>query len=536
VKYIIAFVLGLVAFNLNAQNYVYSYTDPCTGVIKTITVPINGSISVSYYGEVGIFSGQDFQNGNFETWANQKLAQYQNISPCSQIVGVATTVGVTQSTAINTLSILNSLSALADMAGATNMLGGAVNTVNGSSSSESNNENDEQNGNNSNSTGTSSANSNSTSSSNSGGSTNPQVSNPTQSGGAGTTTTSTQTTGSGTSNPSTESTSSSSSSSTTTGTTSQEGNPGSETSTGSTGSETSAGTTSTEPTSTGSDPGSQSSTSGNGQNGSGSGNGTGGSTTEGQTQETQTTPEEGGKTNITGGSTNTIRGSTTTSNSPKSKNGNGAPAVIASADFVGFNFRDSEVTTGLKATGGYTALRWDGKRSWGGLLDYTSALKGPNATGFYAWIKQGRVTLLSGTLTVGFEGRGTIYGTISGGQMMSFKKVKNLKVVYMATVSYGAVYQTPFLGTAVIAGGMYDFKIGKRIDIKLMDLMVYSPYVSYYNDVVMKSPYVMIPSIGTNISITRKFKFNINAGGAWSLGQSTLNYTVTCGTRLLVGQ
>ena len=106
----------------------------------------------------------------------------------------------------------------------------------------------------------------------------------------------------------------------------------------------------------------------------------------------------------------------------------------------------------------------------------------------------------------------------------------------MATVSYGAVYQTPFIGTAVIAGGMYDFKIGKRIDIKLMDLMVYSPYTSYYNDIVMKSPYVMIPSIGTNISITRKFKFNINAGGAWSLGQSTLNYTVTCGTRLLVGQ
>ena len=493
-KYIIAFVLGLLTFNLNAQNYVYSYTDPCTGVIKTITVPINGSISVSYYGEVGTFSGQDFQNGVFETWANQKLAQYQNISPCSQIVGVATTVGVTQSTAINTLSILNSLSSLADMAGATNMLGGAVNTVNGSSGSENNKENDEQNGNNSNGTGTGSNTVGSTNPSNVGGSTSPQVSNPTQSG----------------------------------ETTTQEGSVSTESSTGV---ETSTGTTSSESTGTGNDPGNQSGTTGNGENGSSSG-----SSTEGQTQTTQTTPEEGGKTNITGGSTNTIRGTTTTSNSPKSKNGNGAPAVIASADFVGFNFRDSEVTTGLKATGGYTALRWDGKRSWGGLLDYTSALKGPNATGFYAWIKTGRVTLLSGTLTVGFEGRGTIYGTISGGQMISFKKAKTLKLVYMATASYGAVYQTPFIGTAVIAGAMYDFKIGKRIDIKLMDLMVYSPYTSYYNDIVMKSPYVMIPSIGTNISITRKFKFNINAGGAWSLGQSTLNYTVTCGTRLMVGQ
>jgi hypothetical protein len=518
VKYIIALVLGLLAFNLDAQNYVYSYTDPCTGVLKTITVPINGTVSVSYYGEVGIFNGQDFQNGVFESWANQKLAQYQNISPCAQIVGVATTVGVTQSTAINTLSILNSLSALADMVGATNMLGGAVNTVNGGSSSESNNnENNKQNGNNSSSNRNSGSNVSSTTSSNVGGSTSSQTNAGTQNTGTTTTTPSTQATGGGSSNPSSES-SSSTTSSTTSGASGEGSIENPATSSGTEGS------------------GSQSSTSGNGENGSGGGNGTGGSTSETQAQETQTAPEEGGQTNITGGSTNTIRGSTTTSNSPKSKNGNGAPAVIASADFVGFNFRDSDVTTGLKATGGYTALRWDGKRSWGGLLDYTSALQGPNLTGFYAWIKPGRVTLLSGTLTVGFEGRGSIYGTVSGGQMISFKKVKTLKLVYMATVSYGAVYQTPFIGTAVIAGGMYDFKIGKRIDIKLMDLMVYSPYTSYYNDIVMKSPYVMIPSIGTNISITRRFKFNINAGGAWSLGQSTLNYTVTCGTRLLIGQ
>ena len=106
----------------------------------------------------------------------------------------------------------------------------------------------------------------------------------------------------------------------------------------------------------------------------------------------------------------------------------------------------------------------------------------------------------------------------------------------MGTVSYGSVYRTEFLGTALIAGAMYDIKIGKRIDIKLTDLLVYAPYVSYYNDVVLKSPWVMLPSIGTNIGITKKFKFNINAGGAWDLKTSALNYTITCGTRLLVGQ
>ena len=513
-------------FSINAQTYTYSYTDPCTGVLKSLSVPINGSIAVSYYGETSSFTGNDFQNGTFENWANQVLSQYQNISPCAQIVGVTTAVNVSQSTVLNTIGILNSLSALSDLAGSTNILGGATTTVSGGTNNNSNNKQN-KNGNNSNnnsggnvsasgSNGASTTNPNpnanpsgasSTSTTSPSGST--QQVNGTSSTGSGEnggTTSSTGTEG-GTINPNSEPTVSSSSS-TTTGTTG-------------------GGNTENSPTSSG--------TEGTGGTGSTTGNGGGSGSSEPQTQETPTTQEETGKTNITGGSTNTIKGSTTTSNSSKSKEG-GKPSVVASSDFVGFNFQDSDVTTGLKVTGGYTSLRWDGKRSWGVLADYTSALKGPNITGFYAILKPKSTTILSGTLTMGFEGTGSLYGTISGGQMFSFKKVKSLKVIYMATVSYGAVFRTQFLGTAIIAGGMYDLKIGKRIDIKLMDLMVYSPYVSYYNDVVMKSPYVMIPSIGVNLGITKKFKFNINAGGAWSLGESTLNYTVTCGTRLMVGQ
>jgi hypothetical protein len=181
-------------------------------------------------------------------------------------------------------------------------------------------------------------------------------------------------------------------------------------------------------------------------------------------------------------------------------------------------------------------MRWDGKRSYGALADYTTALKGPNVTCFYAWIGTKAITLLSGTATIGFDGNKSLYGTIAAGQMYSFKKVKSLKFVYMGTVSYGHIFREQFIGTAVIAGAMYDLKVGKRFDIKLMNLMVYAPYVSYYNDIVLASPYVMLPSIGTNLKLTKKFKFNINAGGAWDLKTAALNYTVTCGTRIMIGQ
>jgi hypothetical protein len=245
-------------------------------------------------------------------------------------------------------------------------------------------------------------------------------------------------------------------------------------------------------------------------------------------QEGTTTPEEsgGGQTNITQGATKTIN---------QNKEG-GKPTVIASSDFVGFNFQNSEVRTGLKLTGGYHNMRWDGETARGGLVDYVSAQQGPNLTGYHAWINKKSMTLLSGTLSLGFEGRGSVYGTIAGGQMLMFPKIPSLKAIYMGTVSYGQVYKTEFLGTAVIAGGMYDLRFGKRIDMKIMGLFVYSPYISYYNDLLLKSPYVVIPSLGTNINITKRFKFNINAGGAWAIKERALNYTVTCGTRLLVGQ
>jgi hypothetical protein len=63
------FILFLLCiFNIDAQTYNYSYTDPCTGNLKTIVVPINGNVTVAYYGELGSFNANDFTNGNFESW------------------------------------------------------------------------------------------------------------------------------------------------------------------------------------------------------------------------------------------------------------------------------------------------------------------------------------------------------------------------------------------------------------------------------------------------------------------------------------
>ena len=550
INVIISVIFLLFGFSyLNAQTYNYSYTDPCTGNIKDIIVPIDGSVTVGYYGFIGSFTQQDFSDGTFETWANNVFTQFDG-SPCSELVGLTGSINIAQDVVLNTVGLLNSLSSLMDMGGgATDFLTGSINSASNSSNSEGKG-NNKKNGN---------------SSQNGSGNNTTNNSNNTTTNTNNTTTNNTQNVNNGTSNTTegsqtTSGTNETSSNNGGNGTTNQNGGTQNPTPAGGT---TTQGGTNENGNQQAQSPinqnqngnenngnnnlgGNTGGTSGNGNTGNGenptgqgqqgqegsvtqtNGGGTGGNNeTPNTNQETTQTEESGGgQTNITQGATKTVN---------QNKEG-GKPTVIASSDFVGFNFQNSEVRTGLKLTGGYHNLRWDGQTARGGMMDYVSAQKGPNMTGYHAWINKKSMTLLSGTLSVGFEGRGSIYGTIAAGQMFTFPKVKGLKAVYMGTVSYGQVYKTEFLGTALIGGGMYDLKTGKRFDIKLMGLFVYAPYVSYYNDLVLKSPYVVLPSIGTNISITKRFKFNINAGGAWAIKENALNYTVTCGTRLLVGQ
>lgn len=492
--------------SLNAQNYTYSYTDPCTKTIKTLSVPMNGTITVAYYGSIGSFSYNDFTTGAFETWTNSVFSQFGGANPCGSIVGNSTVATVTQGQVINTLGILSSLSSIADVAsGATSMLGGSLNAIASTPTIES-----------------------------------PQISSPSPSSSA-------------------SSSSSSSSSSTSTVSTSNtqpyklsislnnssNGNNNNSVLGGS-GSISSA---SAKPpgisikvsssTSTSTTTPSKSSFTFSSKPGSGSV----ASSSGGKNEETPKveSPKEEGKTNITAGGTTTVKASGGSSSSSSSKSTSksntakdgGKPVVVGSGDFVGFSFNNSEVSKGVKATGGYTSMRWDGKVSSGVMMDYTSAQVGPNITGFYALMGKRAVTLLSTTATISFSGAGSLYGTFAFGQMRSFKQIKSLKAVYMATVSFGHVYKEMFLGTAIIGGGSYDLKVHKRLDLKFMGLAVFVPYMSYYQDVVVKSPIVLIPSVGANIGISKRFKLNINIGSTIQSG-SALNYTVTTGTRLIL--
>ncbi len=443
----------------------YSYTDPCTGNIKTIQFDGN-TIPITYYGQIKSFTPDELRLGDFERWAQGISQTFGNSNPCGSIVGIPTAIDVTQSISINFMSVLNSLSALSDMSedGMTNIVSNAVGSAQNSKKKEGKKNKD----------GNSMIPSSSTPVGQSG--TNPTaVGNSSSKSG--------QNSGRvGQSIPSSNQDPSRSSESNLV-----ESNP--------------VGSLSPETV------------------GSGSGNPSVSSEMDSKSE---------GRVNVIGSAVNTL------SNSPAgSKNGN-RPTILATSDFVGFNFSKSDITFGGKVSGGYTAMRWDGLRASGILGDYTSAINGPNVSCFYANMAKSRIDISSVSLTASFQRKFSIYGSVSVGQMWTLKIPKKMKIVYMLVGSYGSVYGKTFIGTAAIVGGMYDWKVSKRIDIKIMGLYVYAPYVNYQTDILLKSPHVILPILGTNFGITKRFRFNINAGGAWAINENNLNYTVMMGTRLLL--
>jgi hypothetical protein len=431
------FILFIATFFLSikgwCQTYNYSYTDPCTGLIKTVAVQSNG-INLTVYGQSHFFQQQDFLNGNVALWAQSVVNSFGGVNPCASLVGIPTAINITQDNSIKFLNVINSLSSISDVTGSSDIISSSVGNVSNSGGNYNNNSDNNNNNNNNNN--------------NSGGS---------GSGGYG---------GSNASN-----------------------NSGS--------SNNSSGTEARGINTTGDNSGSESG------GGSGSVNGVGSS----------------------------VNSTKSASNDSKSDN---KPTILASSDLVGFNFKNTDVNYGGKFSGSFVSTKWDGSTSHGFLFDYTTSIKGPNLSGFYALNHKSRIDLISTSLTLGFDTKFSVYGTIALGQMWKFKKIKKFKVVYIVTGSYGSVYETEFLGTAFIAGSMYDMKISKRIEIKMIGLYVYAPYVRYYSDILLKSPNVILPILGTNIGITKRFKLNINLGGAYAINVSTLNYTIMIGTRFVL--
>jgi hypothetical protein len=105
---LLTFLMGL---GLNAQSFLYQYTDPCTKEIKTINADMSSPIIISYYGQVKSFTFEELQNGSFDLWMNSTYNTYRNASPCQGAV-VTTTATSSSNQVYSVISSVMSITSI----------------------------------------------------------------------------------------------------------------------------------------------------------------------------------------------------------------------------------------------------------------------------------------------------------------------------------------------------------------------------------------------------------------------------------------
>ena len=546
-KKLLTLLLILISLATYSQSsYQYSYIEPCSGKLKSLTVPIGAqgsNVTVNYFGYVNTFNSVDFNNGVFQSWMNN-IAGNNTGRPCDQIATILTNninMTVTQNvitTVVNVASITNMMSdVLSDVTGSA-MSSNLANALDNSENSESSS------GSSSGSANGGSANggSNSGSSSTNGGSTTGGSNN-----GGGSTTSGSTTSGSTTS--------------------------GSTTSGSTTGGSTTSGSTTSGSTTSGSNNGGGSTTSGssstNGSSTTGGSNNGGGSTTSGSTNGTGVTTQgssgsgsgatANAVSNAEGSSsgdtkddkdknTSTSSSSGTTSvavaNAEENSGGDGGKgnksekktgSMIGTGDIVVMkSAEDPTAKNQFRFTSSMTNANTDNTRVKGVLVNFTSVVNNTNITFYKAWVfKKSKLTFIAANSSMmNFEK--DFFNTTT---LVLSKRYKGnwKKLTTMAGLNYtaGKYGDASFMNVSAIGGGFYSYNINKKISGSVLIIGVYSPFTQFYDGRWWDSSTLIVPYSTWDYKITKTFKFNVSFSGVYEMNKSMLNYQVLTGGKIM---
>ena len=87
-------LIFLLAWVKGYSQYIYNYTDPCTGILNTTTITQpSGSVTLFYAGQYNTFTAAQLQAGAFELWVQSVNASVPT-GGGTQSTGTATT-GIT---------------------------------------------------------------------------------------------------------------------------------------------------------------------------------------------------------------------------------------------------------------------------------------------------------------------------------------------------------------------------------------------------------------------------------------------------------
>lgn len=501
-----AVLLYLVFFSTVAfsQSYTYTYVDPCTQLIKTVTIPSGQqNISITYYGQVASFSQTDFTNGNFMNWMNA-TANVNSNKPCDGLVTQTTT----QTNLIVTNNIISTLTNITSVATMSAQLAGSVASVstggvNGALGNATNNSSTD------NSNGNSSSSGNNSNSNNSSGSTNGNSS----SSGSGNSGSNGSSNGGGSGNS---------------------GSGGSGSSGGGSGN-----------TGSGGSGGGSGNTGSGGSGSNGGGTGTGGETPvagstgnpDPNSGNTETTTSSGGN----GGTTNSVSNAAESGaagdggSGGKSKSGGSRARVgslIGTGDIVAIRSAEDEGQRDqFRFTASMTHSNTKNTFAKGFLGNFTTSINNSNITFYGAWTKKSATLIFANSSMINFER--DLFNTTT---TLGSKRYGKLSLMGGANFTVGKLGKTTFTNLSAVGGGFYMFSPGKKNKVTgtLLLLGVYSPFTQFYEGKWWDSGILIVPFSSWDYSITKKFKYNISFSGTYEWNNNMLNYQILTGGKILL--
>jgi hypothetical protein len=98
------YVLLLFSLTVNAQSVIQTFTDRCTGEVKTISIESTGYTTVFFYNQSRQFTAEDARNGVLRAWMEEVYLWWENISPCSSNQAASTAAQNTSTQATSNAS------------------------------------------------------------------------------------------------------------------------------------------------------------------------------------------------------------------------------------------------------------------------------------------------------------------------------------------------------------------------------------------------------------------------------------------------
>ena len=465
------------------QGFSYTFTDPCTFKQKQIYIDNpSGSVLLTYNGSTQSFTQQQLQSGSLEQWITQVNSSNPD-GPCSGI-------GLAQNTNMNVLITQNNIAVLTNVMSALNdissiggtSIGGIVEAKEKSSSEDNNRKKNN------------SSNKNNPTTSNN---------NPTTNGQGGHTINN-QNQGNGQTN---------------------EGNNGN-----------TGGTQTNQPNQTGgnTNPNNGGQPEGNSQTTSTSGgnNGNPNNTTQGGGQQNQSTVGGNGSSpeNSETNPQNEVGNNARSSSSAKEKVANAKQGgIVVNGDIVVINSATKGEPQQFRMNMSVVKSNTNNTLVKGALLNYTTSINNSSLTLFMGKKIKNFTGVVANSSMLNFER--DLFNTTS---LMTSYKYKAVTSTLGVNFTTGKLGESRFQSLSALGGGVGTFKVSKKITNTTMMVVVYSPFVYYYEGLWYKSGWLLVPFTAFDYRLTQKFKLNLSFSGVQQIKSTTINYQVLIGAKALL--